>query len=233
MRPDDPAVVHEEYSSEARLAVRKAAHALAGGPDAREALFEAVAEVAPRRILEVGCGEGELAERLARELDAEVVAIDQSIRMVQLARERGVDARLGDAQALEFGGAAFDCVVAAWMLYHVHDLDRALAEIARVLAPDGRLVAVTNGCDHMQELYELVGCERLPSSFTAENGEEILRQHFGRVERRSALGWIVFPDTDSAQAYIDSLVLLEGTRVPSAGGPIQARRTPAIFIAER
>ncbi len=44
---------------------------------------------------------------------------------------------------LPFGEGEFDVAVAAWMLYHAPDLDRALAELARVLKPAGRLVAVT------------------------------------------------------------------------------------------
>ena len=93
--------------------------------DARDLAFDAVAEVEPRRVLEVGCGRGELAERVIAPSSAcELVAIDQSERMVELTRARGVDARVGDVQALPFEDAAFDCAVAAWMLYHVPDLDR-------------------------------------------------------------------------------------------------------------
>jgi SAM-dependent methyltransferase len=229
----DPAVVRAEYGDETRLAARKAAHAGAEGPDAREVLFEAVVERSPVRILEVGCGEGELAERLGRQTSAEVVAIDQSPRMVELARERGVDARVGLAEQLEFEDAGFDCVVAAWMLYHVEELERALDELSRVLRPGGRLVAVTNGRDHLKELYELLGRDRLPSRFAAEDAEAILPRHFAHVERRDAHGWIVFPDADAAQRYVSSLVLLDGAVVPPATGELRVRRLPSIFVAEK
>jgi len=229
----DPAVVRAEYADETRLAARKAAHTGAEGPDAREVLFEAVVERGPARILEVGCGEGELAERLGRETSADVVAIDQSRRMVELARARGVDARVGRAEELEFDDASFDCMVAAWMLYHVEELDQALGELARVLAPRGRLVAVTNGQDHLKELYELIGCDRVENQFTAEVADEALPIRFPRVERRDAHGWIVFPDSDAAQTYVSSLVALEGARVPPRDGEIRARRLPSIFVAEK
>jgi ubiquinone/menaquinone biosynthesis C-methylase UbiE len=229
----DPTVVREEYADETRLAARKAAYAGAEGPDARDVLFEAIAEGRPGRILEVGPGEGELAERLQRELGADVVAVDQSARMVELTRSRSVDARLGSVEQLEFDDESFDCVVAAWMLYHVQDLDRAFAEIVRVLRPGGRLVAVTNGFDHLKELYELVGRQRLRSSFLAEDAEQILPRFFARVERRDAHGWVVFPDAETAQSYVGSLVLLRGARVPPVEGPIRVRRRPSIFVAER
>ena len=72
--------------------------------------------------------------------------------MVELTRERGVDARVADAMDLPFEDASFDAVVAMWMLYHVPDLDVALAEVRRVLRPGGLFVAVTNGDAHMAGL---------------------------------------------------------------------------------
>src|SRR5688572_8135888 len=144
------------------------------GPDAREMVVEAVAEAQPRSVLEVGCGEGELAARILEELDAELVAIDQSERMVELARARGVDARVGDVRELPFPDASFDVAVAAWMLYHVPDLQSAVGELARVLGPGGRLVAVTNASDHLREMLELAGVDDWDFSFRAENGAELL-----------------------------------------------------------
>jgi SAM-dependent methyltransferase len=63
-----------------------------------------------------------------------------------------------DATALPFADGAFDLVFANHMLYHVPDADRprAIAEIRRVLAPRGALLAATNGRDHMRELIDLV-----------------------------------------------------------------------------
>jgi 2-polyprenyl-3-methyl-5-hydroxy-6-metoxy-1,4-benzoquinol methylase len=68
--------VEEQYATESGLAARKAVYTDVSGPDARDIAFDAVAAAAPRAVLEVGCGEGELAERMQRELDAEVIATD-------------------------------------------------------------------------------------------------------------------------------------------------------------
>jgi len=65
-------------------------YARAEGADARDITVAAVREVAPRLVLEAGCGFGELAERLTRELGVEVVAVDLSPEMVELARRRGI-----------------------------------------------------------------------------------------------------------------------------------------------
>jgi len=152
---NDPGLVREQYAREDNLRARQSIYANAEGPDAREIAFDAVAETRPIRVLEVGGGQGELAERLSRELGVELTLVDQSERMVEIARERGLDAQVGDVQRLAFGDGSFDCAIAAWMLYHVQDVDLAVAELARVLKPGGRLVAVTNGAGHLRELREL------------------------------------------------------------------------------
>lgn len=233
MRLDDPAVVREEYASEERLARRKAANASGEGPDSREIAFAAIAEAEPRRVLEVGPGEGELAERMRNELGCEVVAIDQSERMVELTRERGIDARVGDVQDLPFEDEEFDCAVAAWMLYHVPDVERALGELARVLRPAGRLVAVTNSRKHWAELKQLLGIKDFRTTFDAEDAQRLLAPHFQRIEERTATGSLVFPSSDDAQRFVDSTVIFAGHEVPAFDGPLRVRRTPVIFIADK
>jgi ubiquinone/menaquinone biosynthesis C-methylase UbiE len=233
LKLDDPQLVRDEYATDAGLAGRIAAYRFAEGPDAREEAFRAVAEVRPRRVLEVGCGQGWLSERIIRELACDVVAVDQSEHMVELTRERGVAARVADVQALPFGDAEFDCAVAAWMLYHVPSVDRALAELSRVLRPGGRLVAVTNARDSLREFADLLAFQRVESSFSAENGEEQLRRHFAVVERREAYGSIVFPSRKEAQEYLDHSISWAGRQLPQFEGPLRVRRAPVIFVAEK
>ncbi len=235
---DDPVLVRREYESEKGLAARAAVYAGEfGGPDTRAVAFDAVLEARPARVLEVGCGWGEFAARLVEELRVELVAVDQSERMVELAIERGVDARVGDVQDLQFADASFDCVVANWMLYHVPDLDRGLAELARVLRSGGRLVAATNGLDHLGELWSLVGRDRRrePPRFFAESGEESLQPHFVRIERRDVSGPVLFADAEAVRGYIGSSVAhkhLAG-RVPELDGPLVATKRQSVFVAEK
>ena len=153
---DDPVEVKEQYAREDNLRARQALWQGATGTDPKEVLWRTIDEWQPKRLLEVGGGQGELAERIQSELGANVTFLDLSPRMVELAQARGIDARQGDAQELPFADGTFDTVVAAWMLYHVPDVDRALAEFARVLVPGGALIAVTNSDDHIAELRELL-----------------------------------------------------------------------------
>jgi SAM-dependent methyltransferase len=230
---NDPALVRREYADETRLAVRKAAHDWLSGPNARDVVFGAVAEVAPRRVLEVGPGEGELAERIAEELGAEVHAVDQSPRMVELTQARGIEAIVGDAEDLPFVDGVFDCVVAAWMLFHVPDLDRALLEVRRVLRPGGRLVAATNSKSTLRELWDLVGFTP-DYSFSAENGEWPLLRHFTLVERRDVRGTITFPDWEATRRYIGASITARhlAGQLPYFDGPLVASRHVVVFVAE-
>jgi SAM-dependent methyltransferase len=233
-RLDDPALVAEQYDREDGLRARQALYEETAGPDPKEALWQALVEWRPRKVLEVGGGPGELSERMQRELGATVTFVDISPRMVELARERGVDAQVGDVQSLPFPDGAFDTVVAAWMLYHVPDLERGLGELARVLQAGGRLVAVTNASEHLRQLKELLEVEPDSPSFWGHNGEAVLRRHFVTVERRVAFGWVSFPDRAAAQAFVDaSMVVFRGRQLPLFSGPLRVRRASVVFIAEK
>jgi SAM-dependent methyltransferase len=232
---DDPELVRREYAQPERLAQRASIYARRTGPDTVEAALDAVREAAPRRVIEVGGGRGDFGARLVRELGVELVEIDQSEHMVSLMRAQGLDARVGDVQALPFGDGEFDVAVANWMLYHVPDLERGIAELARVLRPGGRLVAVTNGAGHLRELFALAGLEPLDAfrSFGAETGEAVLRRSFARVERCDTPGEVLV-DHDAAVRYLNSLVIGDLTvAVQPFEGDILVHAVSVVFVAHR
>lgn len=232
----DPVVVRREYGSKARLQIRNEAfRALLDGPSAEQEAFAAVGGCAPRKVLEVGSGPGEFAERLHTRLGADVVAVDISPVMVELALQRGVRAQVGDVQQLPFEDGMFDCAFAGWMLYHVPDLERAVAELARVLAPGGRLVATTFGED-MPELWNLVGGDpEQPLAFSLETGTELLRRCFHRVECRRIEAWTVFPTAEEARRYVAATISRAhlADRVPDFNEPFRTRHVQAVFVAEK
>ena len=186
-------------------------------------------------MLEVGGGEGELAERLVEELGVELVGVDQSEAMVEAQRGKGIDARVGDVQALPFGDGEFDVAVAAWMLYHVPELDGALSELARVLRPGGTLVAVTNDVEHLLELWDLAQrASRIGQfNFRSDNGEEALRRHFAQVKRRDARGWVTMDDA-TVRRFAESWdALAPLVEIPPLGEPIRVRRHSTVFVARK
>ena len=90
------------------------------------------------RVLDVGCGTGELLEHL-QERGARPSGVDPATRMVELARARavGVDVRPGDFEHLPFDDGAFDALLAVNAFQFAEDQEHALAEAGRVLAPGG------------------------------------------------------------------------------------------------
>ena len=229
---NDPEAVREEYADEKRYAARMAQQETATGPDPYDVVFAAVAEREPSNVLEVGCGRGELAERMSRELSAHVIALDQSARMVELTAARGVEAMIGDVVDLPFGDGCFDCAVAAWMLYHASDLDQALEELRRVLRPDGRLVAATSSERNLAEVWELVGEIGAPGGgFTVESADAALRRHFGHVEQRDVFGSVTFNSREAAYEYVAATrSAAVADLLPHLDGPLVASRRLAVFL---
>ena len=107
--------------------------------------------------LEIGCGIGFLACEMAREIapGGRVIGIDNSPDMITAARARAeregfasnVEFIVGDAARLDFPSAKFDFVVAIQVYLYVAEIERALAEAARVLKPGARLVVVDTDWD--------------------------------------------------------------------------------------
>ena len=91
-----------------------------------------------RRVLDVGCGEGQVARRLTA-AGCSVVGVDPVSAQLAVARERGAEPEYAraSADALPWKDGAFDGVVIGLALEHVHDFERALREAARVLVPGG------------------------------------------------------------------------------------------------
>jgi SAM-dependent methyltransferase len=232
---NDEAFVREQYATPDNLRARKSAYEKAEGDDPRQFAFEAIAAAKPRHVLEVGGGEGELAERLVKEVGVDVVAIDQSEAMVEVQRSMGIDARVGDVQHLPFEDGEFDAALAAWMLYHVLDLDGALAELARVLRAGGVLVAVTNAIDHLQELWDLArrASDIGRFNFRSDNGEEILRRHFASVERRDAYGYVTMDDQTIRRFGASWKAMAALVKIPPVGEPVSVSRHSTVFVARK
>ena len=116
----------------------KFVHGLASG------VLEWLAVKPGERILDLGCGDGQLTHRIGAN-GATVVGVDTSPEMVASARTLGIVAMEGSAELLPFSDHAFDAVFSNATLHWVHDHDAMMAEVRRVLKPGGRFVAEMGG----------------------------------------------------------------------------------------
>jgi SAM-dependent methyltransferase len=111
----------------------------------QQLLFDVLGSVDDKTLLDVGCGDGDLAVELARR-GAVVTGLDADSAMLAAARRRGeirgTPPRFieGDAERLPFEDAIFDLVIAVTLLCFVGDAERSVAEMGRVLKPGGRLL---------------------------------------------------------------------------------------------
>jgi len=113
-------------------------HGLASG------VLEWLAAQSGERILDLGCGDGQLTQRIAA-TGASVVGVDASPDMVVAARSRGIAVEEAGAESLPYASAAFDAVFSNAALHWVRDQDAMMAQVRRVLKPGGRFVAEMGG----------------------------------------------------------------------------------------
>lgn len=125
-------------------------------------LFERldVIRIEPKRIVDIGCGTGTLSAMLGKRYrGAELVSLDISTAMIQLARQRKRWFRAqrfvcGDAERLPLASGSVDMVFSNLTFQWCNDLDATLRECARVLRPGGVLLYSTLGPDTLGELRE-------------------------------------------------------------------------------
>jgi len=125
----------------------------AGWDEEVDVLAELIASLPPKRTLDVACGTG----FLTRHLRGDVVGLDQSDRMLEVAREQAPHAQFvqGDALTLPFEDGAFERVFTSYFYCHLEEDERArfLAEARRV-APELVVVASVPGTGDALERYE-------------------------------------------------------------------------------
>jgi ubiquinone/menaquinone biosynthesis C-methylase UbiE len=174
---------------------------------------------APRcRVLELGCGPGNLWQSNLKRIPAdwEITLSDFSPGMLKDAQDnlsqsgRRFTFQVIDAQAIPFGAASFDRVIANCMLYHVPDRSRALSEIRRVLKPGGYLYAATFSQAGFSALKKLTDSVGIPTwldkmGFSRENGAEQLAGWFSQIELHHLENSLVVKEADPLVALLRAL----------------------------
>jgi SAM-dependent methyltransferase len=131
-----------------------------------------------KHILDAACGNGRYSRFLLRhaDSDAKLTTFDLSPKMLERARNRLKSERVTHAVAdltrLPYGDASFDAIVCGWVLEHLPDPRPGLRELARVLAPGGRLLLLST-----EDTFTGALCSRLWHCRTYNR--EVLRQACG------------------------------------------------------
>nr|HID14906.1 class I SAM-dependent methyltransferase [Anaerolineae bacterium] len=99
------------------------------------------------RTLDLGCGRGGVMERLHPRAGF-VAGLDPDLRSLRDHRAPALALACGLAEALPYADGTFDLVCCSWVLEHLPDPARALAEVARVLTPGGRFIFLTPNARH-------------------------------------------------------------------------------------
>jgi SAM-dependent methyltransferase len=153
---------------------RAVGHRHARAADVHERVAGRLLDEGATPVLDIGCGEGELARHLP---DGAWIGLDNSAVMLARAPQPSL---VGDAEALPFDDRSFDSAALLYVLYHLPDPARALAEAQRVLRPGGLIaVAAPSRHDSPELAYAL---PYGPLTFDAELAPELLSELFADVE---------------------------------------------------
>lgn len=213
------------------------------------------------RVLEVGCGAGWQWEALGSLVPdgVSLALVDLSRGMVEEAVQRAplgggltaVAGHVADAQSLPVADRCCDRVIANHMLYHLPDPEAGVAELSRVLRPDGRAVVATNGGRHLHQLEairaEVFGGDANVGTadvFGIDNGLPMLQQRFREVrwmaredDLRCASSADVIaylrsmpPGEDASLAQLEELQLAVERAFAADGGVLRISKETGCFV---
>jgi SAM-dependent methyltransferase len=197
------------------------------------------------RILDLGCGDGALTERIAA-AGAQVVGVDVSENLLAAARLRGLDVRALDAHQLGFH-AEFDAVFSNAALHWMSRPEDVLKGVRQALKPGGRFVGEFGGHGNVAAVYTALlavfahrGIDLAPHLLffpTAEEYQSLLEKHGFRVESIALIprptplptgmsGWLttfargmfaLVPESERADAMEETVRLLRRTLCDTHG----------------
>ncbi|HDQ03014.1 MAG TPA: class I SAM-dependent methyltransferase [Deltaproteobacteria bacterium] len=168
-----------------------------------------------RNVLELGCAFGAFTEALKGRLhpQAKITGLDMLAEyesfFLDACRRAGYAGEFsarGVEQIIKYPAASYDLIICSYALYFFPDL---IEDIARVLTGDGFFITITHSEADMRELVNIIKkilkknnfladnqalpIENIIGRFNAQNGADLLRKHFGRVQSIDFKNTLIFP----------------------------------------
>ena len=142
-------------------------------------------DLAGKRVLDVGCGKGRFARILHDEQpQAEIWGLDISEQMLSFV-PAGIHTRAGSMTELPFDDGWFDGAYATESLEHAVEIEKAVAEICRVVRPGGRIAIIDKNAEHWGRL----ATPEWERWFTPAELKKLLRRHCRQAESRFISYW--------------------------------------------
>lgn len=216
--------IKEQYKSDKNLNLRSNLHSYnINKVDWDKWCFNQMNFPKNTRILELGCGIGKLwnknKDRIRKDLN--IVLSDFSNSMLKIAKDKlkEIDYEFAykkiNAEEIPYEDESFDIIIAQHMIYFVPNIEKALAEIKRILSPGGMLYVTANSCESMAELNELtekfapnlgLDSNGFSNRFNLENGRVILEKYFSEIDMEILDGKIIIEDAKPVVSYKASTI---------------------------
>ncbi|MDD3222820.1 MAG: methyltransferase domain-containing protein [Clostridia bacterium] len=182
-------------------------------------IFEQCSLGPDMKVLEIGCGDGSLwTNNLAgipENMDITLSDISEGM-LRDTRRSLGKKGspftfKAFDCHHIPYEDESFDLVIANHLLFYCEDIPQVCREVHRVLKPSGRFLCSTYGKKHMQEITQLVqafdehivlSADKLYEHFGRENGEDILKPCFSKIQWNTYEDSLFVPDAEPLIAYV-------------------------------
>lgn len=228
-----------EYATTNPLQVRIDTHARHSEhhDDPIATVLTALALTGTEDLADIGCGDGRFLAHLAEHGHrGRLVGLDNSTAMVIAADALpGVDAVVGDAEALPFADDEFDAVTARHMLYHLPDPNQALRELRRIIHPGGRVAVSVNHpatCARIRQLiidcaaeYGLAAAAGMVNDVNSQTLPTMMTTVFGDVRIHQCDNALTFDAPEPLIRFAEALFSFCGV---DAAGPHRAAILDAV-----